>query len=355
MVSASIVRAANAQLPESLPNDLTAVLIGATSGIGLEFAQQFATATKGKSPRIYVVGRSAVAATPQLADLRQRNDSARVEFIEEDVSLVKNVDAVFRQVQTREEQVDLLFLSPGYIPFEGRKGTSIFSLQSPTAGPPALTISEIDTIEGLEPSMTTRYYSRIRAIQKFLPLLSKSAQPHVINVLAGGQEGPLDEQDLDLRKPGNFSFIKSSVHSGTMLTLALERLASENPSISFVHAFPGLTATPLLTRGSQGIAGVFLRWIVQPFLTTFVAASVASVAAKVLFYSTNARYTAPETRKTAAPLPTGLSVLRTTPRQLFLVGADGEATGDEKLLGDLRARVSEKVWEHTQEVFRTVI
>lgn len=75
--------------------------------------------------------------------------------------------------------------------------------------------------------------------------------PRVISVLAGGLEGPLNERDLDLRDPSNWSFWNASVHAGTMGTLALERLARENPRLSIVHWFPGSVATPGLVRAQR--------------------------------------------------------------------------------------------------------
>lgn len=56
--------------------------------------------------------------------------------------------------------------------------------------------------------MTTRYYSRIRTVQQLLPLLNSAAatSPRVISVLAPGYEEPLNEDDLDLAVPENWSY-----------------------------------------------------------------------------------------------------------------------------------------------------
>jgi hypothetical protein len=145
--------------------------------------------------------------------------------------LICETNDVVEFVKARETKLDLLFESVGFISFSGRQ----------------------DTAEGLEPSMTTRYYSRLRAAQGLLPLLNAAASPRVVSILAGGHEANMNEEDLDLRKPGNYSIISAAVHSATMLTLAYEYLARENPRISFVHAFPRFVATPLFTRGSTGV------------------------------------------------------------------------------------------------------
>lgn len=201
--------------------------------------------------------------------------------------------------------------------------------------------------------MTTRYYSRARAIQLLLPLLNKSENPHVANVLAGGLEGPLLEDDLDLVKPGNFSITSSSMHSATMLTLILEKWAAENPNISFVHQFPGTVATPLFTRGSSGVTGFLLRWVVSPIICTFFAASPEDAGARSLFHSTNARYTVPAGESRSVPIPEGLERAKQSGGGVFLVSNKSESADNEKVLVDQR-RLTEKVWEHTQQIFARV-
>lgn len=64
-------------------------------------------------------------------------------------------------------------------------------------------------------------------------------------------EGPMNEDDLDLRKPGNWAFWPAYVHSTTMGTLTLEKLAQENPKLSFVHWYPGPVGTPGLVKIKQ--------------------------------------------------------------------------------------------------------
>ncbi|KAI1068826.1 hypothetical protein LB507_006304 [Fusarium sp. FIESC RH6] len=330
MVAIKTIKTSNSTtLPKSLPQNLTAVFLGATSGIGRSTVKQLAIATDGKSPTIYIVGRSASAATSLIAELRQSNPSAAVEFIERDVSLVKEADAAMQEISKLETKVDILFMSVGFMSFEGRK----------------------ETREKLEPSLTTRFYSRVRAIQVLLPLLNRSENPHVTNVLAGGQEGPLVEDDLDLAKPGNFGVASSANQAATMLTLILERLAQENPKISFVHAFPGLTATPLLSRGSGGIIGFLLQWIVTP-LGGLLFASPDDVAARALFYATNARYTVEETEAAAVSIPEGLEKAKRSAGGVFLITEKSEPADNEKVLAGIREKMAGQVQAHVNDVFK---
>ncbi|VUC35363.1 unnamed protein product [Clonostachys rosea] len=333
MVSIQTIRASNeTALPTSIPQGMVAVFIGASSGIGEATLKQFVGAAKGKSPHVYIVGRSATKSEPLLAELHRTDESAVIHFIEKDVSLLRDVDAATDFVKQHETKVDLLFLSVGFISFEGRK----------------------DTIEGLEPSMTTRFYGRARAIQQLLPLLNNSENPHVNNVAAGGLEGPMLTDDLGLIKPGNYSIPRAAAHSTSMLTLTLERWAKENPKISFVHSFPGLTNTPLLYRGSSGITGFILQKIIAPFINTFVASSVQDVGARSLFHATNARYTVDDTASLSAAKPAGLEKAPVTKGGIFLVNDKSEGTGDEKVLAELRSSSADLVAAHLEEVFSIV-
>lgn len=199
--------------------------------------------------------------------------------------------------------------------------------------------------------MTTRFYSRARAVQQLLPLLNNSENPHVTNIAAGGQEGPLDLDDLDLAKPGNYSIPRAAAHSTTMLTLTLEKFASENPKISFVHAFPGLTNTPTLYRGSSGISGFLLQRFVAPVLNTVVSASVEDVGARALFYATNARYTVEATESLSTPLPQDLEKATKSKGGVFLVNEKSESADNEKVLGPIREKSADQVSRHLEATF----
>jgi len=331
MVSYHQIQITAPLLKDALPPGLISLFIGATSGIGestLKHLAQVAT-----RPRIYIVGRKAAAAAPLLAYLRQVNPEGEFKFLERDISLIKEVDMVARWVKRNEERLDLMLLSAGYIPYSGRH----------------------ETTERLDASMTTRCYSRIRAIQLLLPLLNNSPNPHVVNILGGGCEGSLRESDLDLADWKNFTIFSTLTHTVTMLTLVLERFAAENPSISFVHTDPGLVATPVLTRGATGFLGQLLRWVVVPALNLFYTMSADEAGARVLFYATNARYTVSQTSSRAISLPDGLQRVGTTGKGVFLLNSKGEVTGDESLLEDFRRRgIDEKVWEHIQKIFERV-
>ncbi|KAF9769013.1 hypothetical protein IL306_013627 [Fusarium sp. DS 682] len=315
MVSIQAVRESNTRL-SCLPKGLVALFIGATSGIGRSALQQFAQHVP--APRIYTVARPQTVQSHEgfLTKLRQANPEGSYNLITADISLISEARKVVETVKKAETKLDFLFLSPGFMPVEGRH----------------------DTSEGFDPSMTTRYYSRIRVIQQLLPLLNNAASPRIISVLAGGYEGPLNEQDLDLRDPNNWTAWASSVHSATMGTLSLERIARENPHISIVHWFPGPVPTPGLAK-----------------LAKFGHAppengmSQEEAGARALFLATNDRYSV---YGSLVPVPESLEKTKRSGGGIFLINPMGESTDNEGVLGGLRERgVDEAVWKFTEKIF----
>ncbi|KXH69301.1 hypothetical protein CSAL01_12275 [Colletotrichum salicis] len=276
MVSILLVNQSNA-LIASLPKGLVAVFIGATSGIGNSTLQHLVQ--HAQSPHIYTIARPQTVASHEtfFASLRAAtNPDASYTIHPADHALVSDIDTAMDTILQNETKVDILFLSAGFIAVGlgavGRKGgtgrrrrinTIDIDLRlNRTVAPADVCIPTIafegrqDTIEGLDPSMSTRYYTRLRAIQKLLPLLNNAPRPRIVLVLAAGLEGPMvDEDDLNLRKPGNWGFWHASVQATTMGTLALEVLARENPAVSIVHSMPGMVATPGSERARRFGAG----------------------------------------------------------------------------------------------------
>ncbi|KAF7563553.1 hypothetical protein G7046_g564 [Stylonectria norvegica] len=267
MVSLKQVQQSNAGIG-ALPKGLVALFIGATSGIGQSTLENFAR--HASAPHIYSVARPQTAESHQqtLRYLAQHNPAGTYSLIKADVSLVSEIDRVVDDIKSKESKIDILFLSSGFMPFEGP---------------------------------------------------------------------PINEADLDVRDASNWSFWNASVHSTTMGTLSLERIARDNPRLSIVHWYPGPVATPGLAKAkkfgmsppdqmSQGEAGQ-----------------------RALFLATNDRYSV------EGGLITELEGLGRAARSgggIFLIDPQGEATDNESVLASLRSRhVDEAVWTHTLKIF----
>ena len=119
MVNIKDVRASNASFKE-IKEPLTVVFVGGTSGIGMGTLKQFAK--NAYKPKVYIIGRSKTTSQTLLNEVSSSNPQGIFVFLETQISLMKNVDKVCKEIKTREQKIDLLFMTPGYISFEGRNG-----------------------------------------------------------------------------------------------------------------------------------------------------------------------------------------------------------------------------------------
>ena len=122
MVKLKDVRKSNEDL-SSLGPGIVAVFVGATSGVGKGTLKQFAK--YAKEPKAYIVGRSKARVQSFLEELDKLNPNGTFTFIETEISLIKNCDDICEQIREKEQKVDVIFLSTGYLSFEGRNGNTI--------------------------------------------------------------------------------------------------------------------------------------------------------------------------------------------------------------------------------------
>ncbi|KAJ0418302.1 hypothetical protein BJY00DRAFT_315031 [Aspergillus carlsbadensis] len=221
---------------------MVCVCAGATSGIGAGTLSRLVQLRPNST--FYVIGRSAArfAAFQQqdlIGSIQSQNGSGKVVFLEAEFSVLAQVDDVCRKISGIENRVDWLYMSPGMIPLNGAQFTS----------------------EGLETCFALSYYSRARLLTNLLPLLNRSRRPKVLNVLNGGKEQPLLEDDLGLEH--NWSAIRVVNHSTTMTSLLLDHLSAQNPEIAFIHAQPGWVHTDNFARLSDGDHGLVWDLVVR--------------------------------------------------------------------------------------------
>lgn len=328
MVSYTEVQASNA-----LINDATAprvaVFVGGTSGIG-QLTIKALVAT-GASVRVYLVGRksSEERSLTFIQELRAINPKAEVVWTEGEISLLAETKRVCEVIKSKESRVHLLFLTAGYAPFGPRQ----------------------ETIEGLEIAQSLEYYSRVLFILHLLPLLEAAEAPRVVSVLAGGTErGTVDVDDPGLKKPGNFGAVKAQFQYTTMNTMALEKLAEENPSVTFIHSWPGWVNTGNVKRGRD--PNSVLSWLIWIFLEPLIALfsfNDEESAQRHLFIGTSAAFGG---RGVSWNGKSGVNSLEQQANGLFLVNYKCDCTTNAKVLPQLREKAQDKIWEHTLEVFR---
>lgn len=301
MVSLSEVKSGNASL-KNRHETLTAVFAGATRGIGLGTLIAFAKHIP--KPKAIIIGRSRSHFNPELENLKSINPNGEYTFIEADVSLIKNIDAVCGQIKQQVSSVDLLFVSQGYLNFGDRKNNA----------------------EGLDNAISLRYYGRVRFTQNLLPIMTRNAR--AVSVLAGGMEGKVFEQDLDLEE--NYSFLNSTGHFATTMTLAYDKLAEQNPEKGFLHIYPGFVNTGVLSRNVTGL--LWLLFSAIETVSSFFIIQPDEAGERMLYYGTTQEYA------------TGS----------WSLGWDGTPKYVKALLEYREKGTADKVEDHNQKIFQRV-
>jgi hypothetical protein len=206
MPSISTVRAFNANFAPSYTP--VAIFVGGTSGIGQGMAEAFARHTKGNA-HIVLVGRNRAAAEAILATFpKPTAPGATHEFVECDITLMKNVHRVANELLTRIPTINFLVLTPGVMTMNGRN----------------------ETEEGIDRKLAVHYYGRWRFIRDLLPAVEaakKAGQDaKVMSVLAAGMGGAIDLEDLGLKK--SFSISNAAMAAPTYNDIMINVRASSS-------------------------------------------------------------------------------------------------------------------------------
>ncbi len=352
MVSLKLVQQSNDALSSTTSGQVS-LFVGATSGLALATMTEYAR--QSTRPKIYIVGRNPSKLSSVILELEKINAQGTYIPIQSELSLFMNVDAACEELKAREKSLDLLLMCPGYL-----KAGRVPGLVAPCGYQASiLTWWIADNEDGIEDTISLRYYVRARFIQNLLPLLTTSASSRIVSIHGAGKEGRLNEDDLELKH--TFTMQNAAMHTSTMNTLALKEIAATHPTISCVHVFPGIVVTPAFDTFSEDWAlplRVSFRRVALP-LMKLVTISLPESGQRHLFHATSARY--PPAGVKAPPgagvaRPTGVDIARGADWKdgsgCYLLGNNGETIGDKKLLDEYDQRgMGKKIWQHTQEVF----
>ncbi|KAJ1549523.1 hypothetical protein HK405_014203 [Cladochytrium tenue] len=203
-----------------------AVVVGGTRGIGGAVAELLAAA--GAS--VLVAGSdpaTGAAAVERLRAVAADNQQQRLEFRQLDASSMvackEFADAVAAEPAVAKDGLHVLVMSAGHVNVGSRK----------------------ETREGLEMTFALNYLSKFVVTNRLLPSLRRANDARVVYVLAGGNGGALEPDDLQLSK--SFSFVKAAGASGALVDVLTKHLADEHKASasgpSFYHVFPGVVNT----------------------------------------------------------------------------------------------------------------
>jgi short-subunit dehydrogenase len=71
---------------------------------------------------VYLVGRNAAAADQIIKECGELNKEGKVEFLKADVTELKEVDRVCKEIEKREKKINLLVQTQGNLTLDGRNG-----------------------------------------------------------------------------------------------------------------------------------------------------------------------------------------------------------------------------------------
>ena len=323
----ALVRNHNSNLKNLAPG-LVAIFVGGTSGISHYTAREFARNTI--SPHIYLIGRNETEATRITQELQSINSSSKVDFIKRDVSLLREVDDACKAIKEKEKKVNLLFMTIGTLTLKGRD----------------------ETTEGLDRKFALHYYSRMRFIQNLMPELTaaanetnpKASLSRVVSVYDPfiGKKGGLNFADLSLKN--SFSLGACATHASAMQNFALERFARLYPATSFIHEQPGGVETGLAKS---------LFWKPLYFLAKPLLVGKVESGERHLFEATALRYAPRAKSEGVQDVALGADDVKGS--GYYHLSWNGAASGASKQEVGMRADgAGNKIWEHTEEVFKKV-
>jgi NAD(P)-dependent dehydrogenase (short-subunit alcohol dehydrogenase family) len=161
-----------------------ALVTGGTDGIGKAIARVLAQAGIG----VVVVGSNAEKGAAAVRELRQSSGNDHVEFLQADLSLIRNVDVLAAKVSERWPRLHYLVLCAGIV-----RGQYTV------------------TSEGIETNFAINYLSRFALIERLLANLAAQAladQSAKILVISGAaQDGKIHYDDVNLT--GRFGVLRA--------------------------------------------------------------------------------------------------------------------------------------------------
>jgi len=199
--------------------DRTAVVTGATSGLGRVAASELA----GLGARVILVGRSREKLARALKEIREESGNQNVVAEQADLSLMSEVRALAARLLEQEDALHILVNNAAVLPSE-----------------------KTMTSEGLETAFATDLLSPWLLTRLLIPRLETSAPARIINVLSGGMY--LSGIDVDeLENPsGAYDGSRAYARAKRGLMILTETWASELADSGVVvnAMHPGWADTP---------------------------------------------------------------------------------------------------------------
>jgi len=238
----------------------TAVVTGATGGLGYETARMLAQ----HGARVILAGRNADKGRKAVSDIRASAGQADVAFELVDLSSLASVAAFSNRLTSAGDPIDILVNNAGVMTPPTRKTTS----------------------DGFELQFGTNYLSHFALTAHVLPMLRAAADARVVSLSSvAARQGKIDLGNLQSEPYRPMVAYSQSKLACLMFAFELQRRSQENNwGIASLAAHPGVARTDLIVNGmgDQSPAAFVRRYL------TFLFAPVPQAALPTLFAATAA-------------------------------------------------------------------
>lgn len=214
----------------------TAVVTGATSGLGLATAQGLARL----GARVVLVGRNGAKVTAAQTAIRKEVAGAQVVVAVADLARMQDVRRLAGELLATEPRIDILVNNAGVLL-------------------PERTL----TADGLEATLATNLLAPFLLTQMLLPRLVASAPARIINVASGGMyTSGLDVDDLPYERKrwnGPDAYARTKRALVVLTELWAERLKATGVVVHTMH--PGWADTPGVATSLPGFHALTRPWL----------------------------------------------------------------------------------------------
>ncbi len=239
----------------------TAVITGATGGLGYETALALARA----GAIVVLTGRNEAKGQAAIQQIRGQFPDAKISYETLDLASLASVADFAGRFAAAHNSLDLLINNAGVMALPKRQTTA----------------------DGFEMQFGTNYLGHYALTAHLLPLLRRGHQPRVVNLSSlAHRSGAIDFDDLQGTKSYNpYKAYNQSKLAMLMFALELQRRSNAAGwGLLSNAAHPGYALTDLLVNG-PGNWG--LLWLISKILEPFASQSAAEGALPTLFAATS--------------------------------------------------------------------
>jgi retinol dehydrogenase-12 len=212
---------------------MTAVVTGATSGIGLEVARVLAEA----GYCVIGAGRDTGRCRSAESELRSSTGNGEIEFVVADLASLAEIRSLAQRIRSMTKHIDVLVNNAG-----------------------TFTIARRETVDGIETQLAVNWLAPFVLTGLLLPALREAAAARIVNVSSGSHfSGSIHWNDINLRRGYNgLKAYDQSKLATVLFTRELARRLGPHSSISAYAVDPGLVKTDIGLKGNNAL--VRLAW-----------------------------------------------------------------------------------------------